>query len=144
MKTDELKKYICFVLETVDDVNSFGLHEGWVNRTALHEEAVKPYGLTERDTWMLFANMEHDYRWCGSSIDRLVDVYDNILQKLSKEKEKNYEVIDGEVCDTGYYYCKMRFHDKTLRELNEFFNEVEGRKSQKKIRRERRQKGNKR
>lgn len=123
MKTEALKKYICFVLETVDDVNSFGLHEEWVNRTALHEEAVKPYGLTEHDTWMLFANMEYDYRWCGSSIDRLVDAYDDVLQKLSREKEKNYEVIDGEICDTGYYDCKMRFCQKTLRELNKFFNE---------------------
>lgn len=52
MRTDELKKYICFVLETVNDVNSFGLHTGWINRSELHESAVKPYGLTERDTWM--------------------------------------------------------------------------------------------
>ena len=46
MRTDELKKYICFVLETVNDVNSFGLHTGWINRSELHESAVKPYVLT--------------------------------------------------------------------------------------------------
>lgn len=122
MKTDNLKRYVEFVLETYDNVNELGLHTEWINRSSLHSDAVEPYGLTERDTWMLFANMEYDYRWCGNDIDRLVDAYDNILQKLSKEKEKNYEVIDGELCDTGYYNCKMRFHDKTLRELNEYFN----------------------
>ena len=122
MKTDNLRKYIKFVLDTYDDVNELGFHVGWINRSTLHEEAVKPYGLTERDTWMIFANMDYDYRWCASDIDRLVGVYDNVLQKLSKEKEKNYEVIDGEICDTGYYDCKMRFHTKTLRELNEYFN----------------------
>ena len=140
MDTEALREYILFVLETVDDVSSLGLHEGWVNRSALHEAAVKPYGLTEHDTWMLFANMEHDYRWCGRSVDRLVAAYDDVLQKLSREKKKNYEVIDGEICDTGYYDYKMRFCQKTLRELTEFFS----REPQKKIRRERRQKGGRR
>ena len=122
MKTDNLRKYIKLVLDTYDDVNELGLHKGWINRSSIHESAVEPYGLTERETWMLFANVDYDYRWCGYNIDRLVDVYDNILQKLSNEKKKNYEIVDGEVCDTGYYDCKMRFHVKTLRELNEYFN----------------------
>ena len=50
MKTDNLRKYIKFVLDTYDDANELGFHEGWINRSTLHEEAVKPYGLTERET----------------------------------------------------------------------------------------------
>lgn len=123
MKTDNLRKYIKFVLDTYNDVNELGLHEGWINRSSLHEEAVEPYGLTERDTWMLFANVEYDYRWCGHDIDRLVDAYDNVLQRLSKEKEKNFEVIDGEICDTGILQLQNEISWQDLARIERIFQQ---------------------
>lgn len=113
-RTEDLRKYVKFVLDLCDDFNP-----GWVCRDAMHIAAVKPYGLEESDTWMLFANIDRDFRWCGHDIDRLVDAYDEILQKMSSLK--SYDKVmcdDGEICDLGQYK-KNRYHDMTLRELKE-------------------------
>lgn len=48
--------------------------------------------------------------------DEIVGKYDMKTDNLRKY------IKFVEVCDTGYYDCKMRFHTKTLRELNEYFN----------------------
>ena len=111
-RTEDLKKYVKFVLDLYDDFSP-----GYVYRAAMHIAAVKPYGLEERDTWMLFANMEHDFRWCGHDVDRLVDAYDVILQKLSSLRSLDKVICsDGEACDLGQYE-KNRYHNMTLREL---------------------------
>ena len=68
---------------------------------------------------MLFANMEHDFRWCGHDVDRLVDAYDEILQKLSSLKSLDKVMCsDGIACDLGQYE-KNRYHYMTMRELKQ-------------------------
>lgn len=118
-RTEDLKKYVKFVLDLCDDFSPY-----YVCRAAMHIAAVKPYDLEEHDTWMLFANMEHDFRWCGYDIDRLVDAYDEILQKLSSLKSLDKVMCsDGEACDLGQYE-KNRYYNMTLRELKQLdFNQ---------------------
>lgn len=119
----ELVDYVENVLN-IQDANMQSVYGVDYLRQVYHEAAVKPYGLAERDTWMLFATMEHDLRHCGRDVNRLVNLYHKALCKCKRHKGRCVREVNGvptefKVYDWGKYTLReiMSGKDATGRKL---------------------------